>query len=210
MISVGIIEDDAEVRVAISNYLDTQKEMFCGVSVESMEAFREIVNTNNTPDVVLCDIGLPGMSGIEGIRFMKKHFPETEIIMFTVHDDPDKIFQSLCTGASGYLLKNTPFRQIKEGILMLRSGGAPMSPEIASRVISFFHGNRPKPVSISVLTEKEREVVVGLVDGLSYKMIADRMNIAMQTVQVHIKNIYRKLHVHCKAEVITKSLRGEI
>ena len=210
MISVGIIEDDTEVREAISNYLDAQKEMFCGVTVDSMEAFRDKVTEENSPDVVLCDIGLPGMSGIDGIRFMKEHFPETEIIMLTVHDDPDKIFQSLCTGASGYLLKNTPFRQIKEGILMLRQGCAPMSPEIASRVISFFHGPRPKPTSISVLTEKEREVVVGLVDGLSYKMIADRMNISMQTVQVHIRNIYRKLHVHCKAEVITKSLRGEI
>lgn len=214
MLSVAIIEDDAEIRNAISDYLNAQKEMVCEVAVSSVEAFLAHDGAGDAPDVILSDIGLPGMSGIAGIRLIKERFPEVDIIMLTVHNDSDRIFESLCAGASGYLLKNTPFQRIKESILMLHSGGAPMSPEIAAKVVTFFHGRDVLPqlqaAPQSPLTPKEREIVIALVDGLSYKLIADRMGISMQTVQVHIKSIYRKLHAHSKAEVIAKSLRGEI
>jgi DNA-binding NarL/FixJ family response regulator len=154
------------------------------------------------------DIGLPGMSGIDGMKLIKQDYPDVDIVMLTVYNDADKIFQSLCAGATGYLLKNTPLEEIKEGIELLTRGGSPMSPQIARKVIDFF-GSEKKKVA-SPLSEKEKEIVVGLVDGLSYKLIADRMSISLETVRFHIKNIYRKLHVHSKAEVISKSLKGEI
>jgi DNA-binding NarL/FixJ family response regulator len=155
------------------------------------------------------DIGLPGMSGISGIKLIKERYPEINIVMLTIHNDTRRIFQSLCAGASGYLLKTTPFKDIMSSLRELYYGGAPMSPQIARKVIDYF---RPvgKQKSESALTKKEQEIVLNLVDGLSYKMIADQQNISLETVRSHIKNIYSKLHVHCKADVIRKSLQGEI
>ncbi len=209
MISVAIIEDDEEIRTAITEYLNAQPHMSCELAEPSVESFLAKLSEETLPDIILTDIGLPGMSGITGIKLIKERFPDTDILMLTVYDDSEKIFQSLCAGASGYLLKNTPFPQIREGIEMLHNGGAPMSPEIARKVIERF---RPHVAASpeSDLTQREKEIVGGLVDGLSYKMIADRMKISIQTVRVHIKNIYKKLQIHSKAEVISKSLRGEI
>jgi DNA-binding NarL/FixJ family response regulator len=155
------------------------------------------------------DIGLPGMSGISGIKLIKEKYPEIDILMLTVHNDPHKIFQSLCAGATGYLLKTTPLTEIKRFIEELSLGGAPMSPQIARRVIEYFQEGKEerKP---SPLTEKEKEIVLDLVDGLSYKMIADKQSVSIDTVRTHIKHIYNKLHVHSKADVIRKSLQGEI
>ncbi len=209
MINTAIIEDDKEVREAIQEYLNSLSNIQCIASNESVEDFLMEMNEENTPDIILMDIGLPGMSGISGIKIIKEKYPDIDIIMLTVYNDSHKIFQSLCAGASGYLLKNRPFEEIKQAIEMLDAGGAPMTPQIARKVIEYFRPEKA-PKSKSQLTDKEKEIVVGLVDGLSYKMIADRMDISIETVRTHIKNIYTKLHVHCKAEVITKSLRGEI
>jgi DNA-binding NarL/FixJ family response regulator len=209
MIRVGIVEDEREIRDAIQAYLNAQENIICEPAVESMELFMSTVTPETLPDIILTDIGLPGISGITGIKLIKERFPEVELLMLTIHNDADKIFQSLCAGAAGYLLKNTPFAQIKESIEVLHNGGAPMSPEIARKVIERFRA-APAATQESILTDREKEIVAGLVDGLSYKMIADRMNISLHTVRVHIKNIYKKLHIHSKAEVITKSLRGEI
>jgi DNA-binding NarL/FixJ family response regulator len=129
--------------------------------------------------------------------------------MLTVHNDPHKIFQSLCAGATGYLLKTTPLTEIKKFIEELALGGAPMSPQIARRVIDYFHESKHEKAE-SPLTNKEKEIVLDLVDGLSYKMIADKQNVTIDTVRTHIKHVYNKLHVHCKADVIRKSLQGEI
>lgn len=209
MINVAIVEDDVEIREVIRKYLDGLPEFRCKIALGSVEAFLELLEEQIAPDVTLMDIGLPGMSGIDGIRIVRDRYPEVDIVMLTVYHDSQKIFNSLCAGASGYLLKNTPLPEIKTGIETLRAGGAPMSPQIARKVINHF--NPEKTIRRkSPLTPKEKEIVVGLVDGLSYKMIAGRMNISVETVRFHIKNIYQKLHVHSKAEVITKSLRGEI
>jgi DNA-binding NarL/FixJ family response regulator len=209
MIDVGIIEDDGEIREAIRDFLDEQADLSCVVAAESMEEFFGWLGKNMAPQVTLVDIGLPGMSGIDGIRLIKERSPETDIVMLTIHDDPEHIFNSLRAGASGYLLKNTPFHQIKKAIEEIHVGGAPMSPDIARKVVSHFQLNSNRNTE-SPLTQKEKEIVIGLVDGLSYKMIGGRLDITLQTVRVHIKNIYKKLHTHSKAEVITKSLRGEI
>lgn len=209
MIFVGIVEDDQEIRNGIVSFLSKQPGFVCGLAVGSVEELLASLSSENSPQVLIMDLGLPGMSGVEGISFVKSRYPEMDIVVFSVYNDPKKIFDSLCAGATGYLLKNTPFNELKEGIELLAKGGSPMSPQIARKVIDFFQPAK-KIEKVSPLSDKEKEIVVGLVDGLSYKLIADRLSISIETVRFHIKNIYRKLHVHGKAEVITKSLRGEI
>lgn len=215
MITVGIVEDDNQIREGIQKYLGHQPGFLCEVAAESVEEFLDRVKGEEFPDVMLMDIQLPGMSGISGMRLIKDEHPDADIIMLTVFNDWQRIFDSLCAGASGYLLKNTPLAEIKKAIESVRNGGAVMSPEIARKVMEHFTPDQRKNSpdqgkQESVLTPKEKELVIGLVDGLSYKMIADRMGISIDTIRFHIKNIYKKLHVNSKAEVIGKSLRGEI
>jgi DNA-binding NarL/FixJ family response regulator len=209
MITVGIIEDEEEIRRGLARYLNLQSNIECLLDAESVELLLEGLKDTSPPDVLLMDIGLPGMSGISGMKILKEKYPDLEIIMLTVYDDPHRIFESLCAGASGYLMKNTPLDEIKAAIESAVSGGAPMSPQIGRKVLEYFKPKRLKSPETS-LTDRERQIVVGLVDGLSYKMIADRMDISIETVRFHIKHIYEKLHVHSKAEVITKSLKGQI
>ncbi len=209
MIHVAIIEDDQVIRDGIQEYLNNQSDLICDTAKETVESFLAVLNNENIPDIILMDIGLPGMSGISGIKIIKERHPDINILMFTVYLDSHKIFQSLCAGASGYLLKNIPFSEIKSAIEIVQNGESFMSPQIARKVIDHFQEGRKKAVK-SPLTKKEKEIVLGLVDGLSYKMIAEKGFISLETVCTHIKNIYKKLHVHCKAEVIRKSLSGEI
>ena len=209
MINIAIVEDDSFVRESLQEFINDQADMFCSAAKESVEAFLHHLNEENVPDVILMDIGLPGMSGISGIKLVKERFPEVNILMLTIYNDSTRIFQSLCAGASGYLLKNTTFSEIRESIEIVSKGGACMSPQIARKVVDFFQSDRKKEKD-SPLTQKEKEIVMCLVDGLSYKMIADKECISLETVRSHIKNIYKKLQVHSKAEVIKKSLDGEI
>lgn len=210
MIQIGIVEDDEQIRKGIETYLDRQDGIACRWSVSSVEELLRGIDDGNLPDVLIMDIGLPGMSGIDGIKLIKPKYPSIDIIVFSVYNDSKKIFDSLCAGATGYLIKNTPLEEIKEGIELLAKGGSPMSPQIARKVVEYFSQPPKRNEPQEVLSPKEKEIVIGLVDGLSYKLIADRMNISIETVRFHIKNIYRKLHVHSKAEVISKSLKGEI
>jgi DNA-binding NarL/FixJ family response regulator len=209
MISIGIVEDDEQIRKGIQTYLNRQEKFVCNCSCGSVEELLRFLDRENTPHVLIMDLGLPGMSGTDGIKIVREKFPEIDIVVFSIYNDPKKIFDSLCAGATGYLLKNTPLDEIKEGIELLANGGSPMSPQIARKVIEFF-SQRGKERKESPLSAKEKEIVIGLVDGLSYKLIAARMNISIETVRFHIKNIYSKLHVHGKAEVISRSLKGEI
>ena len=209
MISVAIVEDDEVIREGVREYLDNQEDMICILAKSSVERFLAVLNEDNLPDVILMDIGLPGMSGISGMKLITEKYPGISIIMFTVYIDSHKIFDSLCAGASGYLLKNTSFPEMKQAIEIIYAGGSMMSPPIARKVMEHFRPGRKNQVQ-SPLTQKEKEIVQGLVDGLSYKMIADSASISIETVRTHIKNIYKKLHVHCKADVIRKSLSGEI
>ncbi len=209
MISIAIIEDDTDIRETICTYLGQQEQYMCNYAFESVEAFLDSLNEDNLPNVVLMDIGLPGMSGISGIKIIKERYPDIDIVMLTVYNDPNRIFDSLCAGASGYLLKTTPLPEIRDAIKELHEGGSPMSPQIARRVVDFFHP-RISGLPESPLTDREKEIIAGLVDGLSYKMIAQRLHISIETVRYHIKNIYRKLHVHSKVQLISKSMRGEI
>ena len=212
MTKIGIIEDNIRIRESVEMYFNNISDFECSFAFGSMEDFEKSDIDLNEIDVVLIDIGLPGKSGIQGITMLKTKCPDIDIIMFTIYHDPDKIFNSLMAGASGYLLKNTPLSEMQQSIESLSSGGAPMSPEIARKVIGYFNKKEQLPIrksSVS-LSNQEQEVVNGLVDGLSYKMIADRMDLSVETIRSYIKNIYKKLHVHSKSEVVAKVLRGEI
>lgn len=216
MLTLSIVEDNPDIREGLCRYFETQTGIVCSVVCDSMEEFFISVSKNHPPDVILLDIGLPGMSGLEGITIIKEQFPKTDIIILTVYNDTNKIFEALCTGASGYLLKDTPLDRIKEAVETAHEGGAIMSPKIARKVFEFF-GQLPAvpsaaklPKEDSVLTDREREIVQALVDGLSYKLVAARLGIAIDTVRAHIKRIYGKLHVNSKVEVVSKALKREI
>jgi len=208
MTNIALIEDDIELKELLEKYLNFQDDFNVVLSVVSAEDFFEEFKQIEKIDILIMDIGLPGISGIDALPKIKQHLPHTEIIMLTVHDDSEKVFQSLRRGASGYLLKNTPLDKIKESIEQIFAGGSPMSPNIARKIVEFF--NPKQNEGQKELSTREKEIVVALVDGLSYKLVADRLDISIDTVRQHIRSIYRKLNVNSKAEVISKSFKGEI
>jgi len=205
MISIAIIEDIDEIRESIKEFLSAQNDFIVASASNSVETFLSY-NHDLTPEILLLDIGLPGMSGLSGIKFIKQKFPQIDIIILSVYNDPDKIFEALCLGAVGYLLKNTPLPKILESLRDCASGGSPISPQIAKKVIEFF---KPKSNNqTDCLTDKEKQIVDCLVEGLSYKETAERLINSVDTIRHHIKNIYKKLHVNSKAEVINKILKN--
>lgn len=209
-LTIAFVEDDTEIRTAIASFLKTCPEFTTVKEFGSVEAIVHEVDHGLKPDVVLMDINLPGKSGIEGIYLLKERYSDIDIIMLTIYNDEHKIFDSLCAGATGYLLKNTPLNDISSGILELHQGGSPMSPQIARKVIKYFEKATPRKPLEAELSEREQEVIDGLVEGLSYKLIADKMCVSVDTVRFHIKKIYRKLHVNSKAEVIARVLKGRL
>ncbi len=209
MINIAIIEDDSFFREGLEKYLSIQKNFNCELSVDSVETFLRSITTETIIDIMLTDIGLPGISGISGIKLIKDRFPDIEIIMLTVYSNPDKIFESLRNGAVGYLLKDISLIEIKNTIETVYSGGSIMSPEIARKVIDRFNATKVSDERFK-LTSKEKEVVSLLEEGLSYKKIGEKLQISVDTVRFHIKNIYQKLHINSKADLIRKSISGEI
>ncbi len=210
MISVGIIEDIPEIRISLKDFFSLQKNILCEVAAESVEEFLKICDEDKEikPDVILLDIELPGISGIGGMPQIMEMFPDADIIMLTVYEDNDKIFRSLQAGATGYLIKSTPFEQIKTAIEEIYAGGSPMSPSIARKVIRYFSPKK-KYSPPDVLTNKEKEIINYLVDGKSYAAIAKALGNSIETIRYHIKNIYRKLQVNSKAELISKNYKRE-
>jgi DNA-binding NarL/FixJ family response regulator len=162
------------------------------------------------PGVILTDLGLPGMSGIEGIRALRERFADVPILALTVYDDDDRVFEALCAGATGYLLKNTPPARLLESLNEAALGGAPMSPEVARRVVRLFREFRPPERAADRLTPQESALLKLLVDGHHYKTAADEMGISVNTVSFHLRNIYTKLQVHSKTEAVAKALRQRL
>lgn len=204
MIKVALVEDDHEIRENLSFIINETDGFSCEQTYYKVEeAIPEIYS--NPPDVILLDISLPGMTGIEGIPIFKKHIPATEIIMLTVHQDDKLVFDSLCNGASGYLTKNTPPDKILDAIKEANNGGAPMSTKIARMVVSTFKA----PLDAG-LSNREKEVLSELCKGKSYKMVADFLFISQDTVRTHIRNIYKKLEVNSKSEAVAKALKNNL
>ncbi len=208
-IKVAIVEDQHEIREGLKFLIHSTDGYHCAGVFESMEDALQMLD-NHLPDIVLADIGLPGMSGIEGMGLIKERWPEVVIIALTVYDDDDRIFDALCAGASGYLLKKTPPARLLECLKEAMNGGAPMSPEVASRVVSLFREIRPPREADYQLTPHELRLLKLLVEGHTYKTAAAELRSSVNTIGFHMRNIYRKLQVHSKSEAVVKAMRHHL
>jgi len=211
-LNVMIVEDQRDVREGLTVLIHGTPGFRCTRSYRTMEeALRGMATvTDDRPDVILTDIGLPGMSGIDGIAALRKQFADLPILALTVYDSDDKVFDALCAGASGYLLKNTPPVRLLESLQEVAGGGAPMSPEVARRVVRLFREFRPAKEATYHLTPQENELLKLLADGHHKKTAAHEMGISVNTISFHLKHIYEKLQVHSKSEAVAKALRERL
>lgn len=208
-IKVTIIEDRREIREGLGMLISYTEGFECTGKYGSMEEALARI-PHSLPDVVLSDIGLPGMDGIEGIRRLKEKFPNLTILMLSVYEDDDRIFHALCAGACGYLLKKTPPTKLLESLREAVSGGAPMSPEVARKVITLFRDFKPPQQVDYDLKPHELRLLKLLVEGHSYKSAAEKLNVSVNTISFHLKNIYDKLQVHSKSEAVAKALQQRL
>ena len=204
-IHVAIVEDDPIIKESLQSFLGDHPAIAITFVAGNVEDFLTGLDVTNDPkiDIILLDIGLPGMSGLEGIRHIKKKLPEVNIIILSTFEEEDKIFKALCAGAVSYISKRTSLTKIEDAIFTIHNGGSYMSPSIARKVINHF---KPKAKNETVeLSDRQVQIIQGIVDGLSYKMIADKYLISIDTVRDHIKKIYRLLEINSKAELIKKT-----
>ena len=205
-IKVSIIEDDDWIRDNLAAQIGHTNGFLCVGSYPSgEEALNQVMK--NVPDVILMDINLPKMSGIECVRKLKTMVPSAQVMMLTVYEDSEKIFDSLLAGASGYLLKRTPQAEILDAIADVHRGNSPMSGHIARKVVQYFNQRGSAEKEMEKLSRREREVLDHLAQGIAYKEIADVLSLSIDTVRMHIKGIYGKLHVHSRGEAVAKYLR---
>ena len=210
LIKVLIIEDNDLFRKSLTNVINKSSKMKCaGAYISAEDALKDIEQKELKPQVVLMDIGLPGITGVECISYIKDLSHETKIIMLTIHDDDDNIFKAVCSGAAGYLLKDMHPDKIIESIEEVLSGGAPMNSNIAKKVLDLFK-NMTAPVASYDLTSRENEILKLLVDGLSKKQIAEKIFLSYHTVDVHIRHIYEKLEVHTCSGAVAKALKERL
>jgi DNA-binding NarL/FixJ family response regulator len=209
MIPIAIIEDQRDIREGLRELIDSVEGFRCSAAFNSVEEMLPEIG-KDLPQVVLMDLELPGKSGIEGIRFLKERYPRLVLVALTVFDDDRRIFEAICAGASGYLLKKTPAPRLIDGIRDAAAGGSPVSPEIAARVIALYRETRPALVEEHDLTPHEMRVLKLLVDGHNYKTAAVELSVSVNTISFHMRRIYDKLHVHTKADAVAKALRKQI
>lgn len=208
-IKVAIIEDRREIREGLGIMINFTEGFSCVGSFRSMEEALHRIH-HNLPDVVLSDIGLPGMDGIEGVKILKEKYPSLTILMLSVYDDNERIFDALCAGATGYLLKKTPPAKLIESLQDAMNGGSPMSPEIARKVVALFRDFRPPERVDYDLTPHEIRLLKLLVEGHSYKTAGLELNVSVNTISFHLKSIYEKLQVHSKSEAVAKALKNHL
>jgi DNA-binding NarL/FixJ family response regulator len=208
-IRVAIIEDLLEVREGLMALINGAAGFHCSSGYRTMEEALSQLDPAGV-DVVLTDLGLPGMSGTDGIRILRERYPDLCILALTIYADEDDVFDALCAGASGYLLKNTPPERLLESLREVAAGGAPMSPEVARRVVHLFRQIRPPARGACHLTPQETELLRLLVEGHHYKTAADAMGITVNTVSFHLRNVYAKLQVHSKSEAVARALRDRL
>jgi len=211
MINVAIVEDNDTIREGLAVLINGTNGYKCVGSFGDCESFLLKLNTLDA-DVVLMDIALPGISGIEGIKKAKKIKPDIDILMLTIYEDSEKVFDALCEGACGYLVKKTPPLKLLEAIKEVYEGGSPMSSQIARQVITAFKESKSiKDENLEFeLSPREKEVINLLAGGNNYQQIAEQLFISVDTVRHHIKNIYKKLHVHNQSEAVAKAIRKKI
>ena len=205
-IKVAIVEDQREIREGLAQLINATPGYRCSGAYPSMEEALDKV-PKNLPDLVLSDIGLPGIDGIRGVSILKERYPDLVILMLTVYDDNERIFDALCAGACGYLLKKTPWVKVVESLKEAVDGGSPMSPEVARRVIDLFREIKPPKEADYELTPHEVRLLRMLVEGHSYKTAAAELHVSVITIKFHLRHIYDKLQVHTKSEAVAKALR---
>ncbi len=205
-IDVWVIEDNETLRRTVARVLGREKDMICSHQFDRCEDAFTVLLEGARPQVILLDLGLPGMSGIEGIERIKGSLPDIEILVFSVFDDNDRVFRAICAGASGYLLKTSSMTEIPEAIREVMAGGAPMNARIARRVLEMFSKVAPSNKDYG-LTVRETEVLDQMVEGLTKKEIADRLDLSFHTVDKHIRGIYSKLHVNTMTGAVAKALK---
>ncbi len=208
-IRVAIVEDDRSTREGLGLIIDGTPGYRCAGTFGSVEAALRHIGLD-VPDVLLLDIHLPGISGTEGVVLFKEKYPAMQILMLTIYDEEEKVFESICNGACGYLLKKTPPAKLLDAIGEAHRGGSPMTPEIARKVVTLFQKTGPPEKLDQALTPQEVRLLQLLAEGYSYRGIADRLNISINTVRDYIRSIYEKLHVHSKSEAVSKALRSRI
>jgi DNA-binding NarL/FixJ family response regulator len=209
-IEIIIIEDNTLFRKTLTDFINLSNEMNCSYNFISCEAaFETIEKYALDPDIILLDIGLPGMTGIEGIVHLKNVSPSSKVIILTIRDDDESIFKAICSGASGYLLKDSTSDKILEAVREVLNGGAPMNSSIAARVLKMFKDLAPGQGDYS-LTKREKEILKLLVDGLSKNNIAEKLFLSYHTVDAHIRKIYEKLEVHSASGAVAKALKENL
>jgi len=217
-VNVAIVEDRREIREGLAALIDGTDGFRCTGAWRSMEEALESLAAlasdpgggASVPEVALLDIGLPGMSGIEGARLLRERFPRVSLLMLTVYDDDERIFEALCAGAGGYLLKKTPPERLLDAIADAASGGAPISPEIARKVVGLFSRFRPPAKAGHSLTPHELRILGMFVEGHNYRTAAAELGVSLNTVSFHVKRIYEKLQVHSKSEAVARALRDRL
>ena len=209
VIKVALVEDRREIRDALAAIIEGTEGFLCAGSFRTMEqALAEI--GRDLPDVVLSDIGLPGMSGIEGVAILKERYPDMLLLMLSVYEDDERIFDALCAGACGYLLKRTSPAKLLESLKEAVQGGSPMSPEVARRVVALFRDFRPPEKADYHLTPHETRLLKLLVEGHTYKTAAAELGVSINTISFHMKHVYEKLQVHSKSEAVAKALLNRL
>ena len=208
-ITTAIVEDIRDIREGLATLINFTEGFACNGSYRSMEEAIQKIK-GNVPDVLLSDIGLPGMNGIDGTRILKDLYPDMTVLMLTVYDDDERIFDAICAGATGYLLKRTAPAKLLENIREAVEGGAPMSPEVASRVIKLFREVRPPERVDYDLTPHETRLLKLLVDGHNYTTAAEELNVSFNTIKFHMRHVYEKLQVHSKSEAVSLALKNRI
>lgn len=208
-ITLWLIEDNETFRTSLARALERNGGFQCTGSFASCEEAIAAISASQAPQVLLVDVGLPGMDGITGMRWFREHAPETSVIVLTVFEDDDKIFRSICAGASGYLLKTAPVKEIAAAIRDTLAGGSPMNSRVARRVLSMFTNFAPERKDYG-LTQREKEILQFMVAGLIKKEIAERMNLSIHTVNSHMRHIYEKLHVTTGTGAVAKALQEHL
>jgi len=209
VVSIWIVEDDDLFRTAIDDLLNHTEGMRCEHALRSCEEMLTVMEKKDAPEVVLMDIGLPGLSGIEGVKRVKAVSPATDVLMLTIHEEDEKVFEAICAGANGYLLKSLGQDELLQAIRGVLAGGAPMNAQIASKVLHMF-ASMAAPKEGYGLTAREKEILGLMTEGMTKKAIADRLFLSFFTIDTHLKNIYSKLHVHSGTGAVAKALRERI
>ncbi len=206
---VLLVEDDRVAREGLRALIDGTPGFRCVAACGSVEETLR-ARPSDPPDVILLDVELPGISGSEGVRPIRERFPAAAVVMLTVYEEPERVFESICNGASGYLLKKTPPARLLEAVREVHAGGAPMSPEIARQVVRLFQKTGPPPKLEQHPTPQETRLLALLAEGYSYQAAADRLGVSVNTIRNYIRSIYEKLHVHSKSEAVSKALKARL